>query len=150
MSLDVCLTLKGAERTEKGSGIFIREDGQTREISRAEWDEKFPGREPVIYERQYDNDEVYERNITHNLNRMADVAGIYNHLWRPDEIGITQAKQLIEPLKAGLEMLKSDPERFKMHNPRNGWGNYEGLVDFVAEYLAACEKYPEAEVSVSR
>ena len=93
---------------------------------------------------------VYERNVTHNLNRMADAAGIYEHLWRPDEIGVTKAVQLIEPLRAGLSKLLADPDNFRTFNPVNGWGDYEGLVDFVREYLSACEANPDADVSVDR
>lgn len=92
----------------------------------------------------------YSRNITHNLTKMASEAGIYQHLWRPDEIEITKANQLIEPLKAGLELLKSDPERFKKFTPSNGWGDYENLVNFVEDYLNACLEYPDADVSVDR
>ena len=103
-----------------------------------------------VYLRAVRPTTVHSANITHNLNKMADEAGIYKHLWRPDEIEITKAEQLIEPLRAGLELLKSDPERFKKFNPENGWGTYEGLVSFVQEYLASCEENPDAEVSVSR
>jgi len=35
---------------------------------------------------------VYDANITHNLGAMAEAAGIYKHLWRPEEIGITKAQ----------------------------------------------------------
>lgn len=94
--------------------------------------------------------EIYTDNITHNLNTMAGEAEIYEHLWRPDEIGITKAGELIEPLKAGLALLKSDPTRFKAFNPKNGWGTYEGLVGFVEDYLAACEKDPDADIEISR
>lgn len=93
---------------------------------------------------------VFDYNITHNLNRMADEAGIYKHLWRPDELGLTHAGQLIEPLSAGLDLLKSQPERFEALNPENGWGDYEGLVNFVEVYLVACRGNPDAEISVSR
>lgn len=94
--------------------------------------------------------DVYWSNITHNLGEMAEEAGIYNALWRPDEIGITQAAQLIEPLQAGLSLLKSDPVRFKKFNASNGWGTYEHFVPFVEKYLEACQDNPDAEVSVSR
>lgn len=97
-----------------------------------------------------DDKTVYTANITHNLNRMASEAGIYEYLWRPDEIGVTKAEQLIEPLRDGLALLKSEPDRFKAFNPENGWGSYDGLVGFVKQYLAACQENPEAEVSVSR
>ncbi len=36
-------------------------------------------------------EEVYISNVTHNLNKMAGEAGIYEALWRPEEIGITHA-----------------------------------------------------------
>jgi hypothetical protein len=93
---------------------------------------------------------VYDRNITHNLNAMASEAGIYECCWRPDEVGITRAKQLIKPLQDGLALLKSDPERFKKFDATNGWGTYDHFVPWVEKYLEACEQYPEAEVRVSR
>lgn len=93
---------------------------------------------------------IFEQNITHNLNRMATEAGIYKELWRPDEIGVTTAKQLIEPLRHGLALLVSEPDRFKAFNPHNGWGCYDWLVEFVQNYLSACEENPDAEVHVSR
>lgn len=150
MSLDVYLTLKDTKVINSGSGIFIREDGQTKEITRAEWDKKFPGREPIVAIQVEEGDEVYSANITHNLGRMADEAGIYQCLWRPDEIGISKASQLITPLRDGLALLQTEPERFRKFNPPNGWGTYEGLIEFVRNYLAACERYPDAEVSVWR
>lgn len=94
--------------------------------------------------------DVFTANITHNLNQMADAAGIYEHVWRPDEIGITTARQLIEPLRQGIALLRSDPARFKALNPSNGWGDYDGLVRWLERYLAACEEHPDAEVEVSR
>jgi len=150
MSLDVYLTLKEVVDASTGTGIFIRENGQTKEISQSEWDEKFPGVEPVVIKCELDDSEVYTANITHNLGKMAAEAQIYECLWRPDEIGATKAKDLIAPLTDGVELLRSDPDRFKIHNPTNGWGDYDGLVVFVTRYLCMCERYPNAEVDVSR
>lgn len=93
---------------------------------------------------------VYDANITHNLGKMAKEAGIYQHLWRPEELGITKASELIEPLRAGLALLESDPRRFETFNPENDWGSYEGLCRFVGSYLSACEDNPDAAVRVSR
>jgi hypothetical protein len=93
---------------------------------------------------------LYDANITHNLTTMADAAGLYLPMWRPDEIGITTAAQLIEPLRNGLATLKAEPARFQPLNPKNGWGDYTGLVRFVENYLAACENNPDAEINVSR
>lgn len=93
---------------------------------------------------------VYSANITHNVNKMAREAGIYEALWRPEEIGVTKARQLVPLLEAGLTVLLNDPERFRKFNPENGWGSYEGLCDFVARYIGACNEAPDAEVRVSR
>lgn len=93
---------------------------------------------------------VFECNITHNLNRMADAAGLYRAIWRPDEIGIKNAGELVSILEEGLEKLKRDPEEYRAMNPSNGWGTYELLVTCVTEYLEACKSHPDAEVSVSR
>jgi hypothetical protein len=90
--------------------------------------------------------EVYWSNITANLSMMANEAGLYQCLWRPDELGITKAAELIEPLRTGLALLKSDPDRFSKLNSPNGWGNYDNLVSFVEKYLAACKSDPDAEV----
>ena len=68
--------------------------------------------------------EVYSANITHNLTAMAEEAGIYKHLWRPEELGIVHAGELIEPLQNGLDLMREDPQRFIQHNPENGWGSY--------------------------
>jgi hypothetical protein len=95
-------------------------------------------------------EEVYSANITHNLGALAEEAGIYKHLWRPEEIGITKAAQLIEPLRAGLTLMKADPPRFKKHDSPNGWGMYENFVPWIEKYLAACEGNPEASISVDR
>lgn len=149
MSLDVWLELPGGVG-QGGTGIYVRENGQNREISRAEWDARFPGLEPVVAIKDANEESVYHANITHNLNKMAAEAGIYEVLWRPDESGIEYAEQLIVPLRLGLALLKSDPSRFEPFNPENGWGDYSGLVRFVENYLEACEKYPAAKVRVWR
>ena len=95
-------------------------------------------------------EEVYSANITHNLTGMAREAGLYEHLWRPDEIGVTRARQLIRPLRKGLLTLVTDPARFKALNPPNGWGDYYGLVRFVIDYLAAAKANRSAKVRVWR
>ena len=94
--------------------------------------------------------ELFSSNITHNLGSMATEAGIYQHLWRPEEINIKYAGELIEPIEKGLALMKSDPERFKKHNASNGWGMYEHFIPWIEKYLLACKEHPKALVSVSR
>ena len=112
----------------------------------------------------------YNANITHNLGKMADEAGIYEALWRPhrlkDGYNIPEndheaewkfedenpsiAKDIIGKLGIGLDLLKKDPEHFKKFDSSNGWGMYEHFVPFVEEYLNACIEHPDATIEVSR
>ena len=97
-----------------------------------------------------DDEQVYWANITHNLGKMASEAGIYEALWRPEEIGKTKASEIVELLEKGLTDLKSRPEYFEQFNSPNGWGMYEHFVPFVEKYLEACKEYPETDIYVSR
>ena len=94
--------------------------------------------------------QVFSANITHNLNAMTEAAGIYHHVWRPEELGITAAGELIEPLRKGIARLEEAPQMFERYNPANGWGDYDGLVAWLKKYLAACEENPDATIYVSR
>ena len=94
--------------------------------------------------------EVYRANITHNVNKIAMSAGIYEILWRPDEINVTTAKEIVDLLDAGISRLRANPEKFTPLNPKNGWGSYEGFVLWCENYLRACREYPEALIEVSR
>jgi len=133
MSLDVCL-----HRDEMEFLIA------------ADWCDEHGYAEAAACLRQNARVELYDSNITHNLTRMAEAAGIYQACWRPEEIGVTKAKQLVPLLEEGLRKLKEDPERYQQFNASNGWGLYEHFVPWVEAYLAACREHPEADVSVSR
>ena len=95
-----------------------------------------------------DGECVFDANITHNMNTMAKEAGIYTPLWHPEELGITTAKELIEPLSVGLALLESDPERFKVFEPANKWGSYAGFVAWLDRLLVACILNPNTTFSV--
>jgi hypothetical protein len=99
---------------------------------------------------KYKTESLYWANITHNLGEMADKAGIYKALWRPEEIGAKYAKDIIEVVEKGLADLKARPEYFEQFNSPNGWGMYEHFVPFVDKYLEALKEYPKAKIQVSR
>ncbi len=93
---------------------------------------------------------VLSKNITHNLVDMAQRAGVYYALWKPEEIGCKTAKEVIEILEIGLSRLKKYPEVYKKFDAPNGWGMYEHFVPFVEEVLEGCKKYPNAVIKISR
>lgn len=106
---------------------------------------KFEGEDEVEI-----TDYVCNLNITHNLNAMAEELGVYQHLWRPEELGIIRAWELIEPLSKALEQMDENPQHYKRFNPENGWGSFEDLMRFIEEYLEKCREYANAYVEVSR
>ncbi len=94
--------------------------------------------------------EVYSDNYTHNMGPMAKAAGIYHAIWRPEELGLKTAAELIPILRKGYDELVLFPHLYKKYNPENGWGDYDGFVEFVHKYYEACLKWPNAEIEVSR
>jgi len=125
MSLDVCLTGPETEKT-----CICTDCGHEHTRKQSET--------------------LFESNITHNLNTMAEAAGIYQALWRPEELNATTAEQLIAPLTEGLKLLRAEPEKFKAFDAKNGWGTYEQFIPWVVQYLEACKEHPLATVKVSR
>ena len=101
------------------------------------------GKEPNVVK-------LYGDNITHNLGKMAAEAGVYDALWRPEEVGITTAGELIQPLAEGLERLRSDPAHYQEFNSANGYVDNRYLVASVTDYLAACKEHPKAYVLACR
>lgn len=115
-------------------------------------------------------EEVYEGNLTHNLTLMSSECGLYEPLWRPHrtikgynireedpeletefEDQVTMyARDITHLIERGLEELESKPEEYKKYNPSNGWGTYDGLVNFTKEYLKALKTYPESIIKTSR
>ena len=128
----------------------IRENGKNKRIPIIEEKDEMSLDVYLRIKTQKSEVTVYHDNITHNLGKMAGEAGLYKVLWRPDENGYKRAEQIIPVLRDGLALLGSDPQRLLAFNPENGWGDYYGLVDFVKEYLEACEEFPEAVIDVSR
>jgi hypothetical protein len=99
---------------------------------------------------------IYSANITHNLGKMASEVRLsngktlYDVLWRPDEHKFQTAADISELLDEGFNILLAFPEEYKKYNPENGWGSYDGLVEFVYRYRNACWDNPDAELSISR
>lgn len=140
MSLDVSLYPPNRPRTSAQNAIeLLRANGFTREADCLEY----------RYEDPDYIGESFSSNITHNLWEMALAAGIYEECWRPEEIAVMTASQLIPLLEKGLALLKSDRPRFEKFNASNGWGKYEHFVPWVEGYLNACRQYPDHVISVS-
>lgn len=137
MSLNIYLETDNPASKAEGSGIFVRENGLTKEISPEEWNQKDTSSESVG---------LSSFNITNNLTEMAEKCGAYQAVWNPEELGISTAAQITEYLVEAIAKLKDDPEYYKQFNPSNGWGDYEGLLETLENYYEACCRYPSARI----
>lgn len=113
---------------------------------------------------------LYHANITHNLGKMADAAGLYEALWRPhrlkpgynipeddydaeyefEEANTVRAHEIIEIIEKGLEDMKTRPKYYEKFNSPNRWGLYKNFVPWIEKYLAALKEFPEAQVVCDR
>jgi hypothetical protein len=100
-------------------------------------------------EDDFEEAKLSSLNITQNLNNMAKAVGLYEVLWKPEEIGISTAFQMIAPLEKGIEELVANPDKYKAFNPPNGYGSYEDFVGFCRSVLDSCHKYPDAVIEAS-
>lgn len=102
-----------------------------------------------IYLIEY-GESMWSANMTHNLNKIAIEAGVYECLWRPDEIGVKYARDNISNLRFALGIFYSKYDELKKLNPSNGWGDIDGLIEVAQEFLKACMEYPNAIIECDR
>ena len=88
--------------------------------------------------------QMTDRNMTYNLSAMlTEALGVpFRDL---DGAPCTEAAGVIN---RAIERMKADPERFKVHNPPNGWGDYDGALDSLIWLLECCQNAPKASIYV--
>ncbi len=91
--------------------------------------------------------EVYSANATHNLIPMWHKAGVYESLYESQG---KEASEILPILRSGLEKMQDDQETYKQLAPTNGWGTYEGAIEFLAGLINACEENSGAAIRVWR
>lgn len=91
---------------------------------------------------------IFHANITHNVTPIAIAAGVYPHLWFPDDLEISSARELIRPLCDALKLLGDEPELFAKLNPVNGCGSVQSFTTFVEKVFCACCKNPDAKIKI--
>ena len=131
---------------QHGTGVYIRENGQTIELkTMEEVRAHFPDSDlSHISEFDCEDDEFWHGNITHNMTNMASEVPIegtewtlYDLLWQPHEQGFDKAGApgYRESVLKGYLYLRGHKEELLPFNPDNGWGNYALLLDFTEDFL---------------
>jgi hypothetical protein len=92
-------------------------------------------------------EQLYRDSITHNHWKMVDNASLYRAIWRPEELQITKAAQLIPILEQGLKHIEEHQDELCKLGTAN---DHTEVWSFVRAYLKACREHPDADIRVSR
>jgi len=85
----------------------------------------------------------FDANCTSNVACMWREAGC-----DLKELKDKKAADCIKPLCDAINRMLSDPDKYKAMNPSNGWGSYEGCIDFLKACHDACMSDPDSLVHV--
>jgi hypothetical protein len=65
------------------------------------------------------------------------------------DLNETNAGQSLPTLQRAVTAMEADPEKYQAMNPANGWGDYEGALDYLRKLRDACAAYPNATIHIS-
>lgn len=91
--------------------------------------------------------EVFSTNVTHNLARMFDEAGVYDALYMSEG---KCAGDIISVIEEGIAKMEAEPERFKPFSAKNGWGTYEQAIPWLKDLVVGLKENPDATIRVSK
>ena len=106
-------------------------------------------------------EEDYHLQITHNLNKVVSACGelvgksYYEAIWRPDTLtGLENGKVPVLFIVSYLPDLIRDLIKYEsvltQYLPENGYGTFEGLIEFLCNYLKECYTYKNEYVCCCR
>jgi hypothetical protein len=59
------------------------------------------------------------------------------------------AGESLPALQRAVAAMEADPGSYEAMNPPNGWGNYEGTLDYLRRLRDACAEHPKATIRIS-
>ena len=84
-------------------------------------------------------------NYTHNCNQMVREAGLPE--W--PRVGGWKARKLERRLNKVLFRLAANPQKYRVMEPENGWGDYVGLMRVLEDVWKQCRTFPSTRVWMS-
>ena len=90
-------------------------------------------------------DEIDVGNYTYNVSPMYKKAMGCSI----SEFNGKLAKEVLDILSQGIYNMTNEPEVYKLMNPKNGYGNYEGALRFLQEIHDVCKENQDYIIEVS-
>jgi hypothetical protein len=69
--------------------------------------------------------------------------------WLSDLNGRVVDEDLVATLYAARNHMQNCADEYRAMNPENGWGNYEGALEYLERLLLGCRLHPGAVIYVS-
>lgn len=74
-------------------------------------------------------------------------------MWREAGIDLRECtgapcSEAAGPIADAVKRMEADPDTYKAMNPPNGWGDYDGALNFLRNIAAACTQHPKAHLRV--
>jgi hypothetical protein len=87
-------------------------------------------------------------------NMTSNVASMWR-LASPDTDGLAGldtmlAGEAAKHLSTAVLRMRADPDPYVALSPANGWGSYDGALEFLTQVLKACREHPWLTVSVDK
>ena len=87
-------------------------------------------------------------NMTSNIRPMYDKAFGVND-WK-DVVDGRRAGSVVQEIFLAYDEMKSNPKEYKKLNPENGWGDYEGALEYLYKLLRESCQWPECTIYIHR
>ena len=93
---------------------------------------------------------VEERTVVTVGNYTSNVAGMWKKAlgYSLRELDNKKADSCIEDLRKAIANMEDNPKEYKEMNPPNGWGDYEGALNYLRKLLDACVKNPKCKIDI--
>jgi hypothetical protein len=104
--------------------------------------------------------EVEIGNMTYNVNAMfskalgredmgAPAAVLFGGVPALSHMDGKRAGDFVDVLRMAVIHMREHPEQYKPMEPKNGWGSYDGALEYLERLLHACADNPDLMVSFS-
>lgn len=98
----------------------------------------------------YNVDAMFALALGDPESRVRRVTDIFLHRGDPvlSRFLHMRAGDCIEALSEAVTDMRENPAQYIKLNPPNGWGNYEGALEYLQHFLDACNDSPNATVEM--
>ena len=91
-----------------------------------------------------------DRTVVDIGNYTSNVASMWNKAlgYEFSELDGENCGNCLDDLRRAVNDMESNPIEYRKMNPANGWGDYEGALDFLDKLKRECARNPKAKIDM--